>query len=343
MKDLLLCFLLSILIFSCKSKKHTPTILPIRFLESPKPPIPDYNKTSNWAALPSIKDAADVVPKGSKDNQNIALADVFFVHPTTYTKKPIDSFQWNADVRNLVHNKKVDDRPIAYQASIFNSSCKVYAPRYRQAHYYCFITPNEDDKQAALDLAYGDVKAAFEYYLKNYNNGRPIVIAAHSQGTIHAARLLNDFFENKPLQNQLVVAYLVGMPVPTDSLPFLNPCKDSTQTGCYISWRTFLKGYTPTWKAGDPAKIICQNPLNWQLDTSYASKIENQGAILRGFKKVYPRVCDAQVHDGLLWINKPQFLGSKLYKNPNYHVGDYNLFYYNVRQNVWVRVGRFKM
>lgn len=341
MRVLRICFLFSLFLFACKAKKRTPTFLTIRFSESPQPIAPNYSEAKNWAALPNRKDASDAVPKGYKDGQQNALADVFYIHPTTYTKEPIDSYQWNADVNNATHNKKVDDKPIKFQASIFNGSCKVYAPRYRQAHYYCFVSQNQDDKQMALNLAYDDIKASFEYYLNNYNSGRPIVIAAHSQGTVHAQRLLRDFFENKALQNQLVAAYLVGMPVPTDSLPTLLPCKDSTQTGCYVSWRTFLKGYTPNWHAGDPAKLVCQNPLSWQLDTNYVSKTENIGAVLRNFNKVNSKVCDAQVHEGLLWINKPKFPGSRFYNNPNYHIGDYNLFYLNVRENVGVRVKNF--
>jgi len=319
------------------------TLLPIRFSQSPKPAAPVYNNTNNWAALPDRNDQADKAPRKFKDLQSTAAADVFYVHPTTYTGKPDDSFQWNADVKNKGHNKNVDESPIYYQASVFNGSCKVYAPRYRQAHYYCFITPYKEDKQAALDLAYSDVKAAFEYYLINYNHGRPIVIAAHSQGTIHAARLLRDFFQDKRLQSQLVVAYLVGMPVTLDSFPHILPCRDSSQTGCYVSWRTYERGYVPSWKAGDASRLVCHNPISWEMDTTYVSKLNHQGAVLRNFNKPLPCICDAQVHEGYLWITKPKFPGSKFYHNPNYHIGDYNLFYLDIRKNVADRIAAYSL
>jgi len=60
--------------------------------------------------------------------------------------------------------------------------------------------------QKNLELAYQDVKTAFEYYLKNWNQDRPIIIASHSQGSVHAQRLLKEFFEDKPLAKQLVAA-----------------------------------------------------------------------------------------------------------------------------------------
>ncbi len=289
-----------------------PVQLPIPFSQSPVPAAPDYAQAQYWAALPTRKDAADIAPKKYKDLQATAKADVFFVHPTTYTGQPTDSFQWNANLANAALNKKVDERPIKFQASVFNGSCRVYAPRYRQAHYYCFLTPNAADRQAAHDIAYADVRAAFAYYLKNYNQGRPIVIAGHSQGTIHAQRLLREFFENQPLQKQLVCAYLIGMPVPTDSLPTLSPCADSSSTGCFISWRTFERGHIPSWQPANPTHLVCQNPLSWQLDTFYTHKLQHQGAVLRSFKRPLPQICDAQVHQGLFYLDIRKNVGLRV-------------------------------
>ena len=72
------------------------------------------------------------------------------------------------------------------------------------------------------DVDAEDVKNAFEYYLKNENKGRPIIIASHSQGTTHAIRLLKEFFDGKDLSKQLVCAYLVGMGVKKDSYEKLS-------------------------------------------------------------------------------------------------------------------------
>ncbi|MCC7298408.1 MAG: DUF3089 domain-containing protein [Bacteroidia bacterium] len=317
---------------------QTPATLSNSFSKCPQPPAPNYQETKYWAALPGVADQADIVPKGQADLQQIASADVFFIHPTTYTGKPQDSFEWNADVNNEELNNQVNERPIKYQSSIFNQSCRVYAPRYRQAHYYAFLTPNGADRKQALELAYSDVKRAFEYYLNHYNKKRPIVIAAHSQGTIHAQRLLREFFENKPLDSLLLVAYLVGMPVPKDSLPALVPCDSASQTHCYLSWRTFEKGHEPHWGKGD---FVCHNPISWRMDSAYMPKEKQAGAVLRSFKRPYISICDAQVHGNILWVTKPKFFGSSMIKNPNYHVGDYNLFYLDIRKNVDLRVQTF--
>lgn len=304
------------------------------------PPVPDYSQASAWAALPDRADAADVFPKGMKDYQKDAEVDVFFVHPTIYTQKRKEADGWNADVQNAKMNKRVDGSAIRFQSSIFNGVGRVYAPRYRQAHIRTYWMGDSTMKTRIFDLAYSDVRNAFQYYLDHYNQGRPIIIASHSQGTTHTRRLLQEFFNDSNLRNRLVVAYLVGMPVEKDLFTNIPPCDRPEQTGCFCSWRTYLKGHYPQgYQAGN--NIVSTNPLNWSSDTLYASQELNKGAVLRNFNKAIPKVCDAQVHDGLLWVNKPKFPGSFLYKNPNYHIGDFNLFYSNVRENAVARIGYF--
>jgi hypothetical protein len=320
-----------------RNRVGTGYILEKRFDECPQPAVPDYGNMNNWAAHPSKKDPSDERPRGiSKKNNDAVVADVFFIHPTSFTGKSGDSFIWNADVNNAAINEKTDRGAIRYQASIFNESYRVYAPRYRQAHYFSFLTPNITDKKKALDLAYTDVKRAFEYYLSHHHNGRPFLIAAHSQGTIHAHRILREFVEGKPLQSDFVGAYLPGMPVPADSFTLLMPCKDSTDYGCWTSWRTWRYGYGIS---SFPA--VCHNPITWTTDTVLVSKNLHKGAVLQDFKKIRPRICDAKVDRYVLWIHRPSFPGSRLIKNPNYHIGDYNLFYMDVRSNATLRLQSF--
>ena len=209
------------------------------------PPAPDYTQAATWAALPDQLDAADIVPKGMEDRQKDGEVDVFFVHPTIYTQQREDGEPWNADVQNAKMNKKVDDSAIRFQSSIFNGVGRVYAPRYRQAHISAYWLKEPELQKRIFDLAYSDVRRAFQYYLDNYNQGRPIVIASHSQGTTHTRRLLKEFFDSTNLRNRLVVAYLVGMPVEKNYLENIPPCDRPEQTGCFCSWRTYLRGHYP--------------------------------------------------------------------------------------------------
>src|SRR3569623_1440282 len=135
--------------------------------------VPDYSDLNYWAASTFKYDTTDNVPKDFKYEQKDSIADVFFIYPTSYTDRKMPN-GWNANIDDAAVNKKTDESSILYQASIFNFYCRVFAPRYRQANLFAFYTKNKDSANAALNLAYEDVKNAFEYYLKNYNHGRPI-------------------------------------------------------------------------------------------------------------------------------------------------------------------------
>jgi Protein of unknown function (DUF3089) len=302
--------------------------------------VPDYAASYFWAAHPLKNDPSDRVPAPLQAGfVKDSSVDVFFVHPTSFTGA--DFVQWNADLMDSALNNKTDESSIYYQASVFNQY-NVYAPRYRQAHVQSYYSADTVRAMQAFDLAYSDVRAAFEYYLANENHGRPIIIASHSQGTTHAKRLLKEFFEGRLLQQKLVAAYLIGMPVEPDYFSTLQPCKDSSQTGCFVCWRTFRKGFEPNYQPSSRRSIVV-NPLSWITDTSYAPVSLHKGAVLTKFNRIEPLVNDAQVYKDLLWISRPKFPHSAFYKARNYHIGDINLFYMNVRENLRLRVAQYKL
>ncbi|MEO7523861.1 MAG: DUF3089 domain-containing protein [Ferruginibacter sp.] len=301
--------------------------------------VPRYNDVRYWAAHPLKHDPSDSVPAELAINFiPDTLADVFFIHPTTFTDtKDTD---WNARINDEALNIKTDNSTILYQASVFNASCKIYAPRYRQAHLKAFYTSKEASEKY-FDLAYSDIKAAFEYYLEHYNNGRPIIIASHSQGTLHAGRLLKEFFEGKPLLKKLVCAYIIGLPVPDYYFNDIKPCHDSISTGCFVSWRTYKSGYEPEFVKSEKFKAVVINPLTWTNTEDFIPASFNKGGVLQNFDKIIDHVVSAQVHQNLLWTSKPDVFGKIFLTNKNYHIGDINLFYMNIRENVKTRISNY--
>ena len=299
---------------------------------------PDYSRPDAWAALPFKEDAADKTPGSLKDRQAEARADVFFVYPTIYVGR---GKLWNADVYAEQMNRKIDSSAIKYQASLFNGAGRVFAPRYRQAHLRAFYTDaDNEDAQEALKLAYTDVVKAFTYYLEHYNEGRPIIIAGHSQGALMSMWLLRDFFDGKPLRKQLVAAYLAGWPVKKDQYETIPVCERPEQTGCFCSWRSFRYGYVPRkFPLGDTIAVV--NPLSWQTNEAYVPASESKGSVLRDFETIYAGIADAQIVNGILWLHKPKFPGSVFVVRRNYHVADFNLYYLDVRENARRRVEAF--
>lgn len=306
------------------------------------PQAPDYKYISSWASHPDKIDKADSVPYKSqlKEAQNSARADVFFIHPTIYTYEPTNQYTWNADVNDAQLNELVDNSTILNQASVFNGACRIFAPRYRQAHYSAFTTKNPANAKQALNVAYEDVKNAFRYYLENYNGGRPIVIAAHSQGTIHAGRLIKEFIDGKPLQRQFVEAYLIGIATPPDYFETIPVSETANHIGGFVTWNTFSRDYFPEYYNNGLHKAACVNPLTWTTDTTYAPKELNKGGV--GLKYTFVKqLADAQIHNNMLWVNKPFVRGRIFVKTKIWHAADINLFWMSIRENVALRVETF--
>lgn len=294
---------------------------------------PAYSDDSNWAALPWKEDFADRVPADTLyDRQDRADVDVFYVHPTSF----YNPNHWNAELSRKMINNRTDRIIVKHQASVFNGSCKVYAPRYRQATIHAFWSET-DKSDKAFEVAYNDVREAFIYYLNNYNKGRPFILAGHSQGASHIISLLIEFEDQAFIQDQLVTAYIVGMPVLPSYFERLKPCENATETGCYNGWSTMQHG-----ERSNPIyeQSICTNPLNWKIDGTYASRLENKGAVVFNYNGLRLNFCDAQSNTGILWVNKPKYWITSFVKN--YHVGDINMFWMNIRYNVAQRIKAFQ-
>lgn len=299
----------------------------------------DYLNLSLWAAHPYKMDPSDSVPSPLLKKEEFPTGvDVFFIHPTTYTGDKI--YGWNASVTDDDLNHQTDYSSILYQASVFNEGSRVFAPRYRQAHISAFFS-SHDSANISLELAYEDVRSAFECYLNHYHQNQPIIIASHSQGTRHAGRLLKEFFENTALQKKLVCAYIIGMPIPLEYFTTITPCKDSTETGCFVGWRTYKRNYTPEFIQNEKFKAVVTNPLSWTTNESFVSDRFNKGGVMMKFNKIVPNVVDAQVSGNILWSCKPNIFGKIFIRQKNFHIGDINLFYVNIRDNVRCRIDHY--
>jgi hypothetical protein len=254
---------------------------------------------------------------------------VFYVYPTVHFPKKGGS--WNADS----YAKEVRERThyaVKMQSSAFNVAGPVYAPYYRQAAYQVYnVAPNTTTVNA-YDLAYNDVRTAFEQFLVDIGPDVPFVLASHSQGTDHLERLIRNEFD-KELQDRLVIAYLVGMPVLND-LP-IPICEDPMQTGCFVSWRTFHKSVEPT---SNGVMVGVVNPLSWNTSSLEVPAADNPGALVFESGEVLTGLIGAQIQDGIIIADRPKFKGSWLIRTKDYHRGDINLYYMSIRENLEARL-----
>lgn len=347
---LITTLLLMLLTFGCSPKTfhHLPA-----YQYQSSTGIPNYQQLDYWAAHPAKWDPSDSMPKrlmkerakartnsGTISAAKQHLVDVFFIHPTSLTD--FNDPRTTAPINDAKIQAKTDYSSILYQASVFNAEANVYAPRYRQAHLRTFYLTDTLAAQKIFDTAYQDIKAAFEYFLQQENNNRPFIIAAHSQGTRHAAQLMKEYIDGKPLQNKLIAAYIIGLPVPKTLFNTIPVCSDPNQTGCVVSWRTYQRGTTrDPILAKETTPAIVVNPLSWDTSSTRISRKENRGSVLKNFKRLKAKVTDAEIHDNILWSIKPRFFGNFLLKTNNYHIGDINLFYLSIRENVKQRIAAY--
>jgi hypothetical protein len=295
----------------------------------------NYAYEGNWAALPWKKDNADLVPESSlKDGQDSAQVDVFYIYPTTY----LIGKSWNADIGDSALNRRTDNGALKLQATAFNGSCKVYAPRYRQAVLRTFFK-NEPEAKKALETAYYDVRHAFKYYLDHYNNGRPIIIAGHSQGAHHAAALLREFFDGKPLREKLVAAYVIGMPIGCDTFKTIPPCSAPGETGCFLGWNTMRYGVT---SYDQRYNRSCINPLTWSTGDSAASFKTHKGSVPVTFDRIDRGSIKTKCSGPILWASRPKGKGYALFApGDNFHTGDISLFWLDIREHVALQVKNY--
>lgn len=321
-------------------------------------PAPDYTQPDAWAARPGLDSHANDTPAGVPRAEDPAV-DVFFIHPTTYLKPVIGNAPYDA---GGFTRSQLDAAVLKFQASVFNGCCHIYAPRYRQSSLRA-ITSDDAQSHAADEIAYSDVARAFEQFLHDIH-GRPFIIASHSQGSIHALRLLQDKVMGTPLQQRLVVAYLPGVALPLDiEARGLPVCRSATATRCVVSWNSVRRGHDDIrrresaeiwWDgryqtiAGRP--MVCVNPLDWRLGGDAPAQ-DNLGAVYSAGREQpipapEPAVTAARCNHGLLEVDpRPEdrrHFSDILTLGGVYHDFDYALYYMNIRDNVAQRIAAFE-
>ncbi|RIV85290.1 DUF3089 domain-containing protein [Aurantiacibacter xanthus] len=290
-------------------------------------------------------------PAGNAGTGTPAFA-VFFVHPTSY----LDRSHWNAPLDHEESQWRAR-LMVRGMASAFNDASEIWAPRYRQATFGAFLT-DAPEAQQALDAAYADVSQAFDVFLESVGPDMPIVLAGHSQGGYHIARLLQERVVGTPLQERIAAVYPVGWPISLEhDLPALGlpACASADQPACISDWVSFAEPAEPGLlltryettpgldgqsRVGSP--ILCVNPLTGATGGEAAASA-NLGTLVPNADlsdgELVPAAvgarCDA---NGLLLIGEAIDMGQYVLPGNNYHVYDIPLFWANLKADVVRRV-----
>jgi hypothetical protein len=228
------------------------TLLPVQAWPADDP----WSSPEAWLCLPGRSDLCagpiqrmtlDAEGKVTRDAVAAdadAPVDCFYVYPTISTDPAGNS--------SLTPGPG-ERRAVAQQFAALSSVCKPYAPMYRQITLAGLISAMSG-KPLPMDreLAYADVVAAWKHYLAEFNRGRGVVLIGHSQGSRWLADLLQREIEGKPVQKQIVAAYLAGynFEVPAGqlvggTLKTMPLCTKAAQTACVVAWTSFRASAPP--------------------------------------------------------------------------------------------------
>ncbi len=226
----------------------------------------DYRREENWLCCP---------------HQALSYpADVFYLCPTGYIKTPKGPMTCTVDNRGM--RLRLQEH-LEHCASAFATAGNFFAPYYRQASVECLLNLQGDHLQAFADGPVTDILNAFHYYIRHFNQGRPFILAGHSQGSILMQAILSDYFKTYPkVQKRMIAAYCIGFSVTEDFMtknPHLSFAEGRRDTGCIISFNTEAPGYEgPNITLLPNALVI--NPISWTRDESLAPASQSLGSHL---------------------------------------------------------------
>tara|TARA_B100000886_G_C20413620_1_gene488241 strand:- start:516 stop:1685 length:1170 start_codon:yes stop_codon:yes gene_type:complete len=381
-------FIIVIIFSSCSTTKYLLT-------DTGFPKAPDYNYIKNWVVtpkeeIPLPKNYFDTLKSFKSD------VDVFYLYPTVYNSAyngnfwnvNVDDPQHQRRVKELAIGNQASIfsgltnvysplyRQIFYDGLVFYDASKTLMDiaqdpilkndfnKYKKKifsnnslKYFSF----DNDKQRiyskeSYELAYSDIKRAFLKYLEFENKGKNFIIAAHSQGSMHAKRLINDIvMPNEEIKDKLLLAYLVGIPI-AENFSDLPPCSSPAQIKCFLSWNTFGDNVNP-YDNEYYKNIVATNPVTFDQSEKISDIMIHKGILLpnivqmfkyqvmglsvKNFKLKKPNKISVISERGSLQIKEIKIPWIKIFKMESYHSADYNLFWLNIRENLHFRLSNY--
>ncbi|HEY1597614.1 MAG TPA: alpha/beta fold hydrolase [Thermoleophilaceae bacterium] len=206
--------------------------------------------------------------------------DCFYVYPTVSDQTTqTATFAIDPEEKSIV----------LYQASRYTQHCRLFAPVYRQLTLQGINAGGGSSTNTAPpSYVYTDVRDAWRDYLKNFNDGRPVVLIGHSQGTFVLRQLIAQEIDPKASVRSLLVSGLLmggnvlvpqGQSVGGD-FKHIPGCRSPNQFGCIVAYSTFDGPVPPNSLFGrstNPAdEVLCTDPAalgagNAPLNSIYPS------------------------------------------------------------------------
>ncbi|MFA6009636.1 MAG: DUF3089 domain-containing protein [Desulfobacteraceae bacterium] len=297
----------------------------------------DYSQAEHWLSLPPTT----------------KTVDVFYLYPTAWRKQ--NETDPNINEIDNASMRVGSNAKFAQQATAFETVCNVYAPYYRQADaLYTLTLPTLEERDAVIaGIPTLDAMAAFDFYIKHFNNGRPFILAGHSQGSNVLLNILSGYMKEHPdVYERMIAAYVIGYSVTEEYLadnPHLKFATGAEDTGVIISYNS----QSPNINEGDNFVVLegslAINPINWSREEIPATTDEGLGSFMPidGVFSPVPQYADAtlDLNQGVVICSTADedALHALIPGIPTgiYHSFDYSFYYFNLRANAADRIAAF--
>jgi len=316
---------------------------------------PDFESARYWLAHPlhHPRRVDECLPKiayliqadGSMQQEDLkesdpqtleAPADLFYLHGT------MEGFGNRASINRYDQEAWIgfNTRHQMTACTAFTSACRAFAPLYRQA-----------GMGGSWDLAFQDILSAFEHFLSE-SGDRPILLAGHSQGSIHIQRLVSErIAPDAAVMKRLVAVHAPGMgnwidpsPLPLDTAAASTA---STLEPSVAIWAAATPQADRKWTligfmSGGKGFVDFANPSGWSPGACGALLPEDDSKLPVLFRNF---VESAEVADGLLRVRHHPAMEDKMQKlhsgHQDLHPYDIHLFWADVRERVKQQVTSF--
>jgi pimeloyl-ACP methyl ester carboxylesterase len=299
----------------------------------------DYSVAAHWLSIPPT----------------LSPVDVFYYYPSSWKKLNAgDPIICDIDNPMML---QIAPQQFEKQATAFEPVGNVYAPFYRQDDAgSTLLLPSDEQAKVVGGIPTTDATAAFDYYIKHFNNGRPFILVGHSQGAIVLSNLLSGYLKQNPaVYQKMIAAYVIGWPITAAYLaqnPHLKFAEGPDDVGVIISYNTQspdMSGINPLL---DGVIGIVINPITWTRDETVATTAQGLGSFMPDSKGVFttvPQYADAKVDiaKGVVVCstadeNEIAILDSLSgWPKGVYHSFDIPFYYYNLQQNAANRASKF--
>ena len=296
----------------------------------------DYSDKDNWLAIPEITHDVDTV----------------YLYPTTFLDDS-EGAELICDVNNEMMRTGAQNM-YKSQATVYEESTNVFAPYYRQSNVMIVGQLRGDDvTDIQMREPRTDVYAALDYYFENYNNGRPFILAGHSQGSTMTMLVLGEYMQAHPeYYERMIAAYPIGFSITQEWLdehPYAKFAEGADDTGVIVSWNTEGPGNKGQSSLVIEPGAISINPLNWKRDDTYAGVDENLGSLVQneetGEYELADGIADAQIDTErgvVVCTTNDSFIPMEdIFGPQSLHGGDYTLYYGNIQKNVADRIAAY--